>query len=93
MSTTSQQHRDFIGEPMSEKEVTAVAGIWPVLVSHLSEKGFDKAYVLLDTNRVINHKLNHWFVFFLPLFPGQFLLLKKDKKIIQRVVWRFFWCE
>jgi hypothetical protein len=47
MSTTSQKHRDFIGEPMGEKEVTAVAGIGPVLGSRLSEKGFDKAYVLL----------------------------------------------
>ena len=43
----SQKHRDFILEPMGEKEVTAVAGIGPVLGSRLSEKGFDKAYVLL----------------------------------------------
>ena len=83
MSTTSQKHRDFIGEPMGEKEVTAVAGIGPVLGSRLSEKGFDKAYVLLGTNRITNHKLNHEFIFFLPIFSGQFLLLKKDEELFK----------
>ncbi|KAL5463501.1 hypothetical protein EMCRGX_G032400 [Ephydatia muelleri] len=47
MSTTSQKHRDFVGEPLGDKPVTALAGIGDALGSRLIEKGFDKAYVVL----------------------------------------------
>ena len=47
MSSTSQKHRDFVGEPMGEKPVTNLAGIGDVLGKRLSDKGFDKAYVVL----------------------------------------------
>jgi hypothetical protein len=33
MSTTSQKHRDFIGESMGEKKVTAIAGIYSLKLS------------------------------------------------------------
>ncbi|XP_020482436.1 barrier-to-autointegration factor [Labrus bergylta] len=47
MSTTSQKHRDFVGEPMGDKHVTALSGIGVVLGKQLEDQGFDKAYVVL----------------------------------------------
>ena len=42
MSSTSQKHRDFVGEPMGEKEIYEVAGIGKVLGEKLVKMGFDK---------------------------------------------------
>ncbi|KAH7974519.1 hypothetical protein HPB49_016384 [Dermacentor silvarum] len=47
MSSTSQKHRNFVSEPMGEKDVTDLAGIGDVLGKRLKNKAFDKAYVVL----------------------------------------------
>ena len=44
MSTTSQKHRDFVGEPMGDKPVMALSGIGETLGKKLEDQGFDKVY-------------------------------------------------
>ncbi|XP_054924611.1 barrier-to-autointegration factor-like [Dermacentor andersoni] len=47
MSSTSKKHRNFVSEPMGEKDVTELAGVGDVLGGRLKDRGFDKAYVVL----------------------------------------------
>ena len=54
MASTSKKHRDFAGEPMWTKDITAVAGIGEALGKHLKEKGFNKAYSLLGQFPVLD---------------------------------------
>ncbi|KAI0237597.1 Barrier-to-autointegration factor B [Lamellibrachia satsuma] len=58
-ASTSQKHRLFVSEPMSEKHVSALAGIKDVLARRLAQEGYDKAYVVLGQFLVLkmNKKL------------------------------------
>ncbi|XP_077495161.1 barrier-to-autointegration factor-like [Amblyomma americanum] len=47
MSTTSEKHRNFVSEPMGDKDVTDIAGIDGDLGTRMKDKGFDKAYIVV----------------------------------------------
>ena len=79
MSSTSQKHRNFVAEPMGDKEVTDLAGIGEVLGDRLVKKGFDKVrnftYLCNVTGKFILILLQAYVVL------GQFLVLKKNKEL------------
>lgn len=47
MSNTSKKQRDFVSEPMGEKNVTALPGVGPVLGTRLEAAGFNKVFFLI----------------------------------------------
>lgn len=54
MSSTTKKHRDFVSEPIGEKDVSSIPGIGAVLAKRLGEKGFPKAYNLLGQVLLLN---------------------------------------
>merc|ERR1711915_682376 len=46
-TSTSVKHRNFLSEPIGDKDVKSVAGVGDVYGRKLAEAGYDKAYVLL----------------------------------------------
>ena len=45
MSTTTRAYRVFVSEPLSDKDVTALPGIGPVIGKQLRERGFSKVCI------------------------------------------------
>ena len=72
MSTTSVKHREFVSEPMSDKDVTALAGVGETFGKKLKAVGFDK---VTSTCVVCGDILQAYTVL------GQFLVLKKDREL------------
>ena len=62
-SITSQKHRQFVGEPMGEKDVTIISGIGRTLGTILTDKGFGKAYAMMGQFLILNKdeiKFKNW---------------------------------
>ena len=90
MSTTSVKHQDFVGEPMGDKEITAIAGIGNVLGERLSDKGFDKVINIYILIFAAAYLIN---LCFLLIFKGicpvrSIFVAKKRRRIFQRMVER-----
>ena len=62
MSSTSQKHRDFIGEPMGQKSVRDIAGIGPVLGKRFEDKGYDKVSPILCLKSLLVGNIKNIFV-------------------------------
>ena len=50
--TTTQKHRNFVGEPVGNKPVTELAGIGPVLGGRLTDAGFHSVSEL-ESNMIL----------------------------------------
>ena len=78
MSTTSQKHRNFVAEPMTDKPVTDLAGIGATLGKRLDSKGFDKVEAQNFILLFVIYNLHQAYVVL-----GQFLLLKKNQELFE----------
>ena len=56
--TTTQKHKNFVSEPMGNKNVNLIPGIGTAYASHLHENGFHKAYMVLGKYLVLDKDNN-----------------------------------
>ena len=59
-NTMTYPQRNFVAEPMGEKEVTELAGIDNVLGMRLAAEGFEKAYVVLGQFLFLKKNKDHF---------------------------------
>ncbi|CAD7000352.1 unnamed protein product [Ceratitis capitata] len=86
MAGTSQKYRNFVAEPMGDKDVTELAGIGETLGGRLTEAGFDKVRgVARGTNFLNNKYVNVYCVNVFQAYTvlGQYLILKKDEELFK----------
>uniref|UniRef100_A0AAQ4RHD6 Barrier to autointegration factor 1 n=1 Tax=Gasterosteus aculeatus aculeatus TaxID=481459 RepID=A0AAQ4RHD6_GASAC len=72
MSTSTQKHRDFVGEPMGDKPVTSLSGIGGILGEKLRHQSLRQGET---PGPFLTRDLLAYVVL------GQFLLLKKDPEM------------